>query len=257
MGKGNSVFPYQTAKSKYDLAYKDLEPRFKIMWFSTDNNHYIALVQVPSQSLTNLCYDVILDFDGNKIPDQELTINNTEMKVFSNCPSFIYTYANVFFTKGYLCNWINSKYSSQVLQERPVNRNSSRIIFYEYSLYLAMKYIITKSYNRINRIKMLSKPIHRAKDIEVFVKSQDEKETEYKKKIQIKKDEEKKEKEKALQASKNLSNAQNRISPNHGTISKSKIVPKIKSNSKVKTISKSASLNKSHLTKKVSHIKKV
>ena len=256
MGKGNSVFPDRAIKLKFDEEYRALVNRFKISWYIASNNHFIALVQVPSHSLTDLVYTVVLDFDGNSISDAELTINHADMKVFSNCPSFSYTYAYVFYKKGYLCNWLSSKYDNQILMERPESRNANRIIYYERSLYLAIKYILDKGYNRINRIKTLGNPTKSVKELTTQIASQKDKDEEYKRKEKLKSDIANKEK-KQQAARDALANAPRHMSSqktqNSGIYTTKSIshvsgTSKISYTSKTSKISKMSSISKTKKT---------
>ena len=78
------------------------------------------------------------------------------MKIFSNCPSFIYTYAYVYNEKKELIEWAKSKYSKHVLEKSPDRRNAYHISSYERSIYFACKYLSTNGRNNINQIKAIA-----------------------------------------------------------------------------------------------------
>lgn len=137
MGAGSSLAPSQAVKDKYNKEFKDIRSKMKCYWYKVEDSS-IAHVLIPSESTEGLNYDVVFEFgDISNARD----IKDTPIKVFSNSPSFIFTYAKVFKDQGLLCSWLEDKYVDKVLQLDPTTRNRYKIVSYEKSLYLACLYI--------------------------------------------------------------------------------------------------------------------
>lgn len=148
MGKGSSVLMLSNAKRELDNQYMELYTKITVKWYVLDDKYYIAHVKVPSKSKENLFYDVLLEFDIDTFKDQSTSvINNANVRVFSNCPSFAFTYANVFNYNGDLISWTTNKYPKDILRKNPEIRNPNQIVSYERSLYFAIKYILSNGRN--------------------------------------------------------------------------------------------------------------
>lgn len=105
-------------------------------------------VVIPSTKKDDVTYDVIIEVETRKLHEGAATVDNLDFKCFSNCPSFIFTYANVFRRYKMLCEWLLDKYNEEVRTNAPNVRNRYGVIGVERSLYLAMKYIHFKGLTR-------------------------------------------------------------------------------------------------------------
>ena len=137
MGAGTSIMPSQAIKDKYNKEFSDVRSRIKCYWYSVEDS-YIAHVIIPSSSTEGLAYDVVFEF-GDISNSRD--IKDNKIRVFSNAPSFIYTYAKVFKDQGILIDWLEDKYTDKVLTLDPTTRNRYKLVSYEKSLYLACLYI--------------------------------------------------------------------------------------------------------------------
>lgn len=105
-------------------------------------------VVIPSTKNENVTYDVIIEVETKRQHEGSATIDNLDFKAFSNCPSFIFTYAHVFRKYKMLCEWLLDKYNEEVRKNAPEIRNRFNVIGVERSLYLAMKFIHFKGLTR-------------------------------------------------------------------------------------------------------------
>jgi hypothetical protein len=158
MGKGASILNNTEIKNSLNNQFELIKDRIKYIWYDRGNS-YICHIMIPSKSLTELKYDVILDFDKSSLTNNDTSINNAIMKVFSNCPSFVFTYAYAFNKQNGLCDWLKNKYNKKVLDKEPVERNRYNIISYEKSIYLACKFILSNSNNKLVNIKNKAIPL--------------------------------------------------------------------------------------------------
>lgn len=137
MGSGSSIMPSDTIKKKYAAEFNEIRSSMTCYWYQIKDD-YVAHITIPSKTTQGLSYDVVFDFgDISNVMD----LKRVPVKVFSNSPSFIFTYAKVFKDQGILCDWLEDKYTKKILALDPSTRNKYKIISYEKSLYLACLYI--------------------------------------------------------------------------------------------------------------------
>ena len=146
MGKGS------TAIANRNLIKTDLNQRyfklidkhkdFKTKRIKVGEDYYFH-VMIPSESERENTYDVVIKFTSldNNTFSKDLTLNRYYMSVFSNCPSFVYTYAYVYNKYQMLINDLKDKYDEIVLASNPVVKNPGEIINYDKSIYFACKYL--------------------------------------------------------------------------------------------------------------------
>lgn len=156
MGKGSSIYMMKEVRSSLDQQYTQFESKITLVWYNLKDRYYIAHIRIPSKSVSSLFYDVLILFDIATLADGSTVINSANAKVFSNCPSFTYTYANVFNKNGNLISWTKLKYPSEIFSKGPVQRNPNRLVGYEKSLYIAIKYILSNRRNYLSNIQRSS-----------------------------------------------------------------------------------------------------
>lgn len=152
MGKGSAVPMSGQIKSALDTQYNELRSKIICNWYLYKEDSLVAVLKIPSRSV-DLFYDVIVEFDLKSIPEEKNLTNFCNFRVFSNCPSFVFTYAYTFYKKNLLCKWAMSKYSNEVLSQSPDIRNQYQIINFERSLYFAFKYLSGYGRNNIRNLK--------------------------------------------------------------------------------------------------------
>lgn len=179
MGKGSSVLMLSASRESLDSQYEKLSLRMSVKWFMLNKKYYIAHVKIPSRKHDKLYYDVLLQFDTSSFGDS-IVINHADMKIFSNCPSFTYTYAYVCNEKDQLINWTRSKYNRNILRKNPESRNPNEILNYERSIYLACKFITSNSRNYISRIKLSAVKATNHQNILMGIRTNEEIENLYK-----------------------------------------------------------------------------
>ena len=175
LGKGNAVFMIHESQRYLDEQYRILNGRMRLTWYKLHDKYYVAHVRVPSRSAENLFYDVLVEFDMDVVKSGINVINNAPARVFSNCPSFTYTYANAFDATGDLIPWSKTKYTKEIFSKDPIKRNPYKIKAYERSIYLAIKYILSNGRNLMRYIEHRSINVtshskillHVYKDIEI------------------------------------------------------------------------------------------
>lgn len=93
-------------------------------------------------------YDVIIEFlnirkiVGDKIINGVFK-DKTEMKVFSNSPEFVFTYAYAFNKKGYIISRYRQLIGNKALNDAPKVKNPTSEIGMSTSIFYALKYLET------------------------------------------------------------------------------------------------------------------
>ena len=157
MGKGVPIAgDLSVIKSNYLEQEEMIYITITNKWYEMKDKSLIAHVKIPSASKKNsnflVYYDVLLEFDITNC-DKKVTISELPMRVYSNSPSFVFTYANVFYHKDYLCMWAKSKYNKEVFKSEPSQRNTYRLVGFEKSLYTACLYISKHDEMIISKIR--------------------------------------------------------------------------------------------------------
>lgn len=144
-GKG-AVIPGKEAlldifNRRYGTLNKTKPIDFKI-YVDREIIYYHVLISTEASDRDNT-YDVILRFAPTSHADiNDKSIKNYEIRFFSNCPSFTYTYAYVAKLNGIIVEELVDKYNKTVLKFPPVSRNPGLIFNYEKSTYFACKFLM-------------------------------------------------------------------------------------------------------------------
>jgi len=250
MGKGSSIIPSNsTVKQTYRQKYETMKPNIRVMWYIVSNKILVAHVKVPSSTVPTLSYDVVIEFDtdGNVSIDKNLLMERP-YKIFSNSPSFMYTYANVYNSRGLLCKWLKSKFDKIVFKKAPTTRNQYNIISYEETTYIAALFIQENVRHMIpsNRLGTHNNPVKVGSfsRIAIHVRSYDE----------IKEQREAYEKTKPKATPKENNNVTKESKPkvvSKSNSNKSKTSPKTKSVPNTKMTKSSPSQKKTKKVKKI------
>ena len=242
MGKGSTAIANRNLiKSDLDARYTKLLEKHKDFkhYHYHDNSNFYVHVKVPSESERNNEYDVVIQFTPTeKEVTNDLNLNRYTIKVFSNCPSFTYTYAYVYNDYGLIVDFLKDKYKDITLSDNPIIKNPGEVINFEKSIYFACKYIKSnKSF--MNKVSLV--PISKRLMIDQFkktIRSTDKIELEIKKENNRLKEEKdkkttdkkpKKDSTKIIGSTKmNKSRSDHRITPHKKITGKSKVKTTIK-----------------------------
>lgn len=123
--------------------------KFDISVYQSSKNGLLVHVKVPTEGdVPDLFYDVVLHIAGGMS-----TLMESEVKVFSNCPSFTFRYAYVAFHSKELIPEFVNYYDDIVIKDKPDTTNPMEIMGYEKSIYyaiLSLEYYGYKTYNDLN-----------------------------------------------------------------------------------------------------------
>lgn len=145
MGKGSTaIMNRQLIKSDLDTRFEKLlkeNKKFEYKVYQDKFDYYFHFM-IPSESERNNTYDVVLQFTkGEHGLIEDPSLKNYTLKFFSNCPSFVYTYAYVYNDYELMIDFLKGKYDDITLTDSPITRNPGEIINFEKSIYFACKYL--------------------------------------------------------------------------------------------------------------------
>lgn len=138
---------------------------------------YFYHVKVPSDTyLKELYYDVVIKFSPDKKNIEFSSISNYTITFFSNSPSFMYMYTYLYNKNNLLIPELNTKYSKIALTQKPNIKNPKTTLGYEKSLYYALLFI--KDTGMFNKSQIDLNLNNKFKISEI--KTQEQKDLEYK-----------------------------------------------------------------------------
>lgn len=123
---------------KYDALMVREKGNIEYHLFSGKNKYYIY-AKIPSETVSNFYYDVVIEFTTNSITKSLL---DCEFRVFSNDPSFVFTFAYAFNKNKLFLTELESRMGKRPLKEKADEKNPKNEIGYVktiYFTYLVMK----------------------------------------------------------------------------------------------------------------------
>ena len=172
---GNRQMVLDGLYTKYAKLYEVKSKEFKLRILRIGKDLFFQIA-VPSETVDNLTYDVVIHFvDGVG----KSNLANTEVKVFSNSPSFVFTYAYAFHAGKLLVKDLVSKMSSTAITTVPIVKNTELVTGFEKTLFYAYFYItLTNPATKSDFFNKMAVGASSA-TLKKLVKSTDEKDIEY------------------------------------------------------------------------------
>lgn len=130
-------------EKRYHKLYKEAKKLFKMSIFTEDTNYYFVF-KIPSETYykEKLTYDVVIQLIPIGSASRDLTLNRYAVKVFSNAPNFLFTYAYVYNKDDIIIDFLKDKVSELALTKPPEKRNPYQEYGFEKSVYFALLYIV-------------------------------------------------------------------------------------------------------------------
>ena len=169
----NSPFGEKLNRTEYDKKYRELglSHSLHIKSILDIDDSYLLHIKVPSEKNKDIKYDVvIMFFTHDSEVKKSKTLINYNVKFFSNSPSFVYRYANLYYTNGLLIESLANKLNEQALTQTPTKSNSKMELSVDKSIYYASKYLVENSKIYLSKMLMFSK---KTKNANSFFKSID------------------------------------------------------------------------------------
>lgn len=142
LGKAAHAMQYNMTRAqfnnRYDAMYK-AGKQVKVINAAIENGHFLVHLIVPSESERENTYDVVIDFFGGDPFAPGL--DGYKVRFFSNCPSFTYTYANVYDREGMLISEMKDLYEKEIFKKDPKEKNPAHIMNIDKSLFMALIFL--------------------------------------------------------------------------------------------------------------------
>lgn len=149
----------------------NIEPNITIVDAVKEKDNYFILVKIPSESNTEyksdkIFYDVIIELSPpNKSYLNNESVRDYDARVYSNCPSFTYTFTYVYYKKDALIKMPKGAYTRKALSKAPKVRNPLLLFGIEKTLWFAICYIDKNKLFRRSNLEALIKDDSKLKDL--------------------------------------------------------------------------------------------
>jgi hypothetical protein len=144
--------------------YSQLAKRHKVRVFQVGSSILFA-VDVPSSSFDNFHYDVVIEFLNAKPGDD---LRTKHIRIFSNSPSFTYTYAYVMNERELLIPYLRKLLPKEFYSDAPTKRNPDEIVNYEKTVVYAMFHILDNELMRGEVYRKAIQPVSKLKIADFF-----------------------------------------------------------------------------------------
>lgn len=111
--------------------------KFKVRVYDISGDIFIQVL-VPSETIDNFYYDVVIKFIGGT---NKVNLVNTKIQLFSNAPSFVFTYAYAYNNDNLLIDELKDKLHKKSLTDIPKVKNTELVTGYEKTIFYALFYI--------------------------------------------------------------------------------------------------------------------
>lgn len=146
MGKNNAVLSAsareimrKTYSKKFDNIL--LREHGKIEYYlykHSKNNTYYVYMKIPSEVVKDFYYDVVMKFSANEdVESGGTNLFKYNVQFYSNDPSFVYTYAHVFYKNNLFIKELAPKMSKEALKKEAKEKNPGNNVGYVKALYFA------------------------------------------------------------------------------------------------------------------------
>lgn len=138
-GKGVAVYQKTMILRGFEQRYYGIKDRIRF-GLCMNGKNYIVHYKIPSES--SLCKDVLYDVVIEFIPidpgaEKMPTLDGYDVHVYTNSPSFIFSYTYTFNKYGLLVDWLKNKCMKQCLSTPALEKNPQNIIGTDKSVWFA------------------------------------------------------------------------------------------------------------------------
>jgi hypothetical protein len=130
-------------KLRYEGVINRLKKKMPVKIYTESETSFYYHFLVPSDT-RNMNYDVVIHFYENveNPDDTHMSLKDWNVEFFSNCPSFVFTYAFVYKHYGYFIPFLSDKLGKIVLNNKPVTKNPSMTLLWDKSIFYAIHHIM-------------------------------------------------------------------------------------------------------------------
>ena len=130
------------------------------LYKDSKQNTYWAHIKVPSEVVKKFYYDVVFKFSADLETEYDgKDLFKYNMKVFSNDPAFVFTYAHVFTKKDLFIMELKSKMAKKALKKAPDIKNPNENVGYVKAIYFAYLLMQNRKLNNKFKFEGEAKPL--------------------------------------------------------------------------------------------------
>lgn len=145
MGRGDSTLGQNrklivdTLKGKYESLTnrKEIKMKCYIAEMAIPKKYYIHLT-IPSETERENTYDAIFEFTQ----DKDVPMTKWNVRVFSNSPSFAFTFAYVYLKHDLMIKGLAKKLGKEFMRKEPNIRNRYQVVSYEKYVFFGAMFIL-------------------------------------------------------------------------------------------------------------------
>ncbi len=181
IGHGSALSMKIIEKELTERFYKHINQYIKLQSAYKDGVTYYIHLQIPSEnngrSVSEVFYDVVLEFyPKNKSQIASIYYNEYGVKVFSNSPSFLFTFTHVYSERDALPDFIPAKfYAKEALKNPPKVRNPIELMGIDKTVWFSIRYLTHNHLFQKVRLEQICERKGSYKNILKFIKSQEDK----------------------------------------------------------------------------------
>lgn len=143
-------------KQEFDRKYEKARDGIFFVSSTVFEGSYFLHLKIPSESKAGVQYDVVIQFfTPDKAVEEHESLGQYLLQFFSNSPSFIYQYAALYYTRGYLIDAFQKKLDSRITDSTYVSSGTAKKeLMFDKSLYFACKYILENSVSLLQKTRL-------------------------------------------------------------------------------------------------------
>ena len=123
---------------------KKLRKKIPVDIFRENDMSFYFHILVPSDT-REMTYDVVIHFfeKTNDPNDTHMSMKDWQVEFFSNCPSFVFTYAYAYNKKNLLIDFLKDKLGSSAINDKPTEKNPELYVMWDKSIFYAIHKIMS------------------------------------------------------------------------------------------------------------------
>lgn len=142
--------------ARYDILTKKLKKKMPVTVFEESERSYYFWIVIPSD-MRDYNYDVVIHLYSIE-EDPSSSLRKWNVQFFSNCPSFVFTYAYAYNANGLFIPFLAKKLG-RATTELPSEKNPDLQVEWDKSIYYAMKVLMTNlRYTQRFVVKRMAEP---------------------------------------------------------------------------------------------------
>ena len=155
-GKGASILNISATKNDFIKRYDSIVKQIDHKVYFVKKDVYF-LINIPS-SVNGIKYDILVKFEPTSKSTGK-TITDMSMQLFSNSPSFLYTYANAYDKQKLFIRACKRKLSSKMLNDIAKTKNPYGVLSYDFSIFAALYYIVSNDYLSFSTLEPIAESV--------------------------------------------------------------------------------------------------